>query len=486
MKNKQYISILLGSVFFLVVLSWIKFLTLDTIKVDQTPLSSYWGYVVVIGYVVGLFLYAKKYANLINDENDVKLSILKIKKWAYIHLGIASFMLPFLSNDIFLYLAYGDLSNQGIDVFTQTGVLEKSKWFEYIGSWKNSPYLYGPITLWQAKISNWIGGDSIWGVLITFKFIQLLIGICFIEILSLMVKNTSDYVYVSLSPILWLQNLGCMHYDLLAGFFLLGSIYFITHKKIVFASLLIGFAVATKMVYFIYAPFISVLYFIVYHKEIKWKSLVYYFGGISIFVVALVGSYFPFWTSIKTFLVPLEFLQTQEPSKSFSEVLGELFNIIFTTPDVDEQLNKIEVKHDDTKWYWWNLFKIIFQSFGALLAIWLTSFFIYKTRFKANRITLSEYWVKLSMIFYFFFSHIFNAWYLIAFIPFIPYIGKNKRLKNYLLVIMIFSNVHMIFLNIDRTSYLYYALPPIVLINVCLFFWQFKKNYFTIEAKLVE
>jgi hypothetical protein len=165
-------------------------------------------------------------------------------------------------------------------------------------------------------------------------------------------------------------------------------------------------------------------------------------------------------------------------------VLGELLNIGFA--DIAPQDALTNVDDNPSKIWWWKQCRIVFNIIGIVLAIIVSIVFIAKTRFVFYKTVLAEYWIKISLVFFFFYSHIFNAWYLIALLPFLPLIGNNNRLKKYFIVVTVFSNLHMIMLNISRDSALYYLLPPIIFINISLFLWQFRKNFLTVETKLVK
>lgn len=481
------IRIILISLLALVLVSWNKFIFTGSLKVDDNPVSHLQGYIMVFSYAFFLFFFGRSYYRLFKYQQNITLSHQQIKKLGYVSLLAATLMLPFLSNDIFIYMAYGDVSNQGIDVFTQTNVVQHSRWYYLVGDWKEAPYSYGPITLWVGKIANWVGGTSVFGVLITYKLIWLLVAVGFIEIISLTVKNNGDLIWLTLSPVLWLQCVANIHYDLLGGFFLLIAVYFISQQKIVFSLAAIALACNAKIIYIIFVPFILAHYFLIHSERINWKPLVYFVLGVVCFVMFSILCYLPFWKGSETLLFPFTFLNKVEPSKSFSEVAGELLNLAFPREADTSVTGEITSTTNSTsKAWWWKQCQYIMNIFGILTGIVLTIIFIIKTKLRLNRQLLSEYYVKLTMIFFFFYSHVFNIWYFIALMPFIPMLGANDRLKKYLLIVCIYSNLHMIMLNIDRSSVLYYFNPPIILLNVLLFVWQFRKNFLTIESPILK
>jgi hypothetical protein len=463
----------------MVLVSWNKFVFTGSLKVDDNPLQGFDGWVTVLSFAFFLFFFGRSYYRLWKYNQNLTISHQQIKRLAYVSIIAATLMMPFLSNDIFIYMAYGDVSNQGIDVFTQTDVVRYSRWYTLVGDWKDAPYSYGPVSLWIGKIANWIGGSNIFGVLAAYKIIWLLIGIGFIEIIGLTVKHSGDFIWIALTPVLWLQCVGNIHYDLLGGFFLLISIYFISQQKIVFSLLAIAFACNAKIIYIIFVPFILAHYFLINSQRITWKPIVYFLIGVICFSLISVLSYLPFWNGSETLLFPFRFLNKVEPSKSFSEVAGEILNVAFNQVPTD---TTGKITGYEAKIWWWKQCQYVMNMFGILLGFVFTILFVVKTKLKLNKQVLAEYYVKLCMIFFFFYSHVFNIWYFIALIPFIPLLGTNERLKRYLMIVCIFSNLHMIMLNVDRSTALYFLNPPIIMFNVLLFVWQFRKNFLTIES----
>jgi 4-amino-4-deoxy-L-arabinose transferase-like glycosyltransferase len=483
LKYKE-VKIVILCLLTMVLVSWSKFIFTGNIKVDQTPFTNIQGWFVVLTFTISLFFFGRSYYKLYLKKEELTMSHRQVKMLGYVFILLASTMLPFLSNDIFIYLAYGDVSNHGIDVFTQASV-HHSQWFYLVGNWKDAPYSYGPVTLWVAKIANWVGGNSIWGVLLAYKIIWLIIAIGFLEIISLTVKHISDFIWIVLTPVFWLQCIGNIHYDMLAGFFLLISIYFISQQKIVFSLIAIAIACMSKMVFVIFIPFIFAHYFLIGPQRIAIKPILYFLMGLLAFAGICVISYLPFWNGMDTLKVPFVFLNKVGPSKSFSEVAGEIMHALFPrfqqAGASEEVMNELNTA---SKHWWWILFQKIMNIFGILVGISFTIIFIIKTRLKLNKQLLAEFWVKLVMIFFFLYSHVFNVWYFIALLPFIPLLSNNDRLKKYLLIVCVYSNLHMIMNNIDRSTILYYFNLPVILFNVCLFVWQFRKNFLTIESPI--
>ena len=471
------------------ILSWCKFIVTGSIRVDQNPFPASLGYLVFVVFAGSLLVYGIQYWKLFNEEFGSSYDFKQLKKYAWLQLGIASLAMPLLSNDVFVYLAHGELSNRGFDVFSQQNVLPQSIWFNHLGNlWQDAPCVYGPINLLIAKLAAFMSFGNIWLALACYKLIHFLMGIGIIGLIFQMAKSPQDFILVAFTPAFWLHNISQVHNDLTGCLFFFTAVYFITHDKIYYSAILIALAVASKISYIIYVPFIGLYYLLFVRTRKIYKSVIYGLAAIVLFTGFLVGSYALFWKNSSTLTVPITYARDQAPSKTFSEVAGEILTVLMSNEGISSSINnQIENKNkvkENPKIYYWKITQKIFNYIGILLGIITTLIFAIKTKLKFTKKILVEYFIKMSMVFFLIYLHVFNAWYLVAFMPLLLLVGNLKRLKKYFIIISNFSGLHMIMLNIDRSSYLYYLLPVIVFLNIALFLWQFKKNFLTVESNL--
>jgi len=467
-------------------LSWCKFGVTGSIRVDHNPFPGVWGYLVFIVFGSSLLVFGIQYWRLYTGKYGTYYDFKQLQKFAWIQLIIASLAMPLLSNDVFVYLAHGELSNRGVDVFSQTNVLQQSIWFEFIGDWKDAPCVYGPINLLIAKLAASMSFGNIWLALAAYKLIHIIMGMAIIGLIFQMARSPRDFILVAFTPAFWLHNISQVHNDLTGCFLFFTAIYFIKQDKIYYSAILIALAVAAKISYIIYVPFIG-LYYILFVRTFKlYKSITYGIASIFLFAIFIIGSYSIFWKDFSTFSVPLSYASTQTPSKTFAEVTGEIVTVLMSdggiSSSINEQVATKTIEKDNPKVYYWKITQKIFNYLGIVLGIITTLVFVIKTRLKFTKKIFVEYFIKMSFVFFFIYLHVFNAWYLVAFMPLLIIAGDLERLKKYFIVISSYSGLHMIVLNIERPSILYMILPIIVLVNICLFLWQFKKNFLTVET----
>lgn len=468
------------SILVLTGISYLKFGLTGNIRVDHNPFPAYLSYPVFFLFVFAIALFGWQYWKLIWNQQHTKKNY---KTEAYVIVILASCMLPFLSNDVIIYLGHGYLSNHGIDVFANLNILPQSAWAPYIEDWKDGPFVYGPINLIPAKLANLIGGEHLWLTFLSYKILMLLVAIGIIELLHKIVTEPQDLLIAVLAPAFWLHNVGHMHNDIIACLLVLTAVFFSLKKQIMPASVFMGIALSCKVSVIMYLPFIFTLYYFT-APDTYVKRVGNIVISLLLLVISVVGCYAIFYDGGDSITVPFNYLSKQYAAKSFAEILGEMLNMFFTgvnQTNINEEFAMSEIPVNDPKVYWWGISKTIFNVVGILMFIITTSIFVYKTKLKFNRDLVIEYFTKLSFIFFFIYLHIFHAWYLALLIPLIS-IVNIPRIKKYFMVLAVYSGIHTIIITIARPSALYFVLPVLVIINAGLFLWQFRKNYLTVET----
>jgi hypothetical protein len=478
--KKRPWEVMITSILFLCALSWLKFGITENIRVDHNPYPGSWSYAVFFVFCGALVLFGLYYWKLIWKTQHTQPHY---KVEAYVILFLASLMVPFLSNDVIIYLGHGYLSNHGVDVFSNIGILKDSAWAPYIHDWKDGPFVYGPVNLIPAKLANTIGGENLWLTFIVYKCFMILVGIGIIEILQRIIKDPRDLLIAILAPAFWLHNVGHLHNDLIACLFVLASVYFITKAQLLPAAIFMGISISCKVSVVLYVPFIFVYYYFTSTQKLT-QRIITIFSSLILFILSIAACYAIFWRGSSSIQVPFEYLSQQQSTKSFSEILGEILNVIFSgvnRANIESEVAMEEVAGNDPKIYWWTLSKNIFNIVGLIMFVVTGVIFWIKTKLKFTKEQIIELFIKFNLIFFFYYLHIFQAWYLVILIPLIA-LSTNERLKKYFMVLCCYSGVHTIIITIARPSALFYVLPVLVIFNCCLFVWQFKKNFLTVEA----
>lgn len=471
---------MITAIMLLIALSWVKYGITENIRVDHNPFPHILGYPVFILFSLSILLFSFSYWKLIWRT---ELTQINYKKEAYGILILSSLMVPFLSNDVIIYLGHGYLHNHGVDVFSNTSILQGSRWSAYIDDWKDGPFVYGPINLIPAKLANYIGRENLAITFVSYKVIMLLVGIGIVELFNRIVKEPKDLLIAILAPAFWLHNVGHMHNDIIACLFVLSSVYFVLNKQLIPSALFIGLALACKVSIVLYVPFIFMLYFYTSEAKLTGK-LLNILVGVLLMIGALVGCYAIYWTGSSSIEVPFKYLSQQQSTKSFAEILGEILNVLFSgvnKTNIQSEVAMETVPVNDPKAYWWRISKTIFNGIGILMFIVTGLIFGIKTKMKFTKEQVIELFIKFNFIFFFIYLHIFQAWYLILIMPLVI-ISANDRIKKYFMILCCYSGIHTIMITIARPSALFYILPVLVIINCGLFVWQFRKNFLTVEA----
>ncbi len=471
---------MIAAILLLLMLGWLKTGITENIRVDHNPFPAKWGYPIFITFVIAVFIFSLNYWKLIwKTELDKP----NYRAAAYLVLILSSLIIPFLSNDAIIYLGHGYLSNHGVDVFSNKNILQHSLWAPNIDDWKDGPFVYGPVNLIPAKLANYIGGKNIWLTFMSYKLLMLLVGVGIIELLNKIVKQPKDLLIAVLAPVFWLHNVGHLHNDIIAVLFVLSSVYFVLNKQIIPSAIFIGIALACKVSIVLYVPFIFMLYFYTSDFRIGGKLLNGLIGVLAM-VSAIVGCYAIYWTGPSSLEVPFKYLSNQQPTKSFSEILGEILNVVFSgvnKANIESEVALETVPLNDPKQYWWGISKTIFNVIGILMFFITGLIFAIKTKMKFSKEQIIELFIKFNFIFFFIYLHIFQAWYLILIMPLVV-ISANERIKKYFMVLCCYSGIHTIMITISRPSALFYILPVLVIINSLLFVWQFRKNFLKVES----
>jgi Glycosyltransferase family 87 len=481
--RKYWAAVFVG-IMLMVGISWLRYGLIHTMKVDNEPFPVEWNYPVFILFIGSLLLLAFSYWKIVWTLSP-SVTKRSYKVEAYLIVILSSMMLPFLSNDVFVYLGHGYLSNQGVDVFSHTNILKSSIWISYIDAWPDGPFVYGPINLIPSKIANWIGGENIWLTFISYKIFTLLVGFGIVELLTRMVKHPKDLLIAIIAPSFWLHNIGHMHNDMIAALFIMASVLFILKNQLILSAIFIGLSLSCKVSSIVYIPFIFCMYYFTNQTSSskKWGNMMVSF---LVLMATIVGCYGIFYTGSSSLTVPFNYLAQQNAAKSFAEILGEILNVVaggLSPEAIESEVSMVEINKTDPKVYWWGISQKIFNLIGLLLMFITSLIFAIKTKMKFNKELTIEYFIKISFIFFFIYLHIFQAWYLILLMPMIV-ISQNNRIKRYFMVLCAYSGIHTIIYVIARPSALFYLVPVLVLINASLFLWQFRKNYLSVESPI--
>ncbi len=194
--------------------------------------------------------------------------------------------MPVLSDDIYRFIWDGQLLRAGVSPFaelpTQIAAGEtlppglSHELYDHLNS-KNYFTIYPPLNQWVFWLSAWIGHDHwllsanvirsilLLGDVATFFFLQ--------QILRFHHRDAQLANWYFLNPLVMLEGVGNLHFEILVVTFLVMGIYFYYRGSFWKAGIGFGLAIATKLLPLIYLPAVLI------HKRLK--------SGMVLAVVAL-------------------------------------------------------------------------------------------------------------------------------------------------------------------------------------------------------
>lgn len=480
-KQQKSTFLYLSGVALILVAAWWRYAATGSLQVDKNPVTDAQLYPILALFFGGIALNFIGYVGFIKDTS---VSSAKTKRIAYITVLLGVLMPQMLSNDITIYLAFGDLLNNGLVSYADATILGKSQYVEYVSAdWLDCPNLYGPFLLLLFGAATGIGTTWL-GSLLAYKVIVGIFGLLFVHLTCLFFEemNGKNQKYntlalVILAPVFWLQAVGQMHVDGIILTLIAAILYFFSKKNWVGAAICTAFVLLCKIMYgVVFIPFF-VIYLWFYEKENLTQFFKKAIASLAIIASVTALFYAPFWEGTKTITAPLEYHEDKPPSRSHVEVLtdvifygGKLFGADsdlgvgnLATSDAQFKKDKLILSKQITKF---------FKLFGLLLAIWV----FLGLAFAKNKKTVLHIFGKVFLVVVCFYSPIFHPWYFLLALPFFLF-TETKSWVIYVAAVFSFSNLHEIAFTVPRASGLYLAMLPFVLFMVISFFIYFKKHF---------
>jgi alpha-1,6-mannosyltransferase len=229
---------------------------------------------------------------------------------------ILLFAFPNLSDDIYRFVWDGNLIGLNINPYgsmpselvAQSNLgLSKDLYAQM-----NSPYyytIYPPATQLIFYISTWFGGNLFYSSLIIKLFFlaaEVLTFIGIVKILDALQKEKTLAIIYFLNPLILVEGMVNLHFEIIMIVFLIWSIYFLFIKKnIVWSSLLLTLSIASKLLPLMFLPF---FFFGMKGKErIKFFSLGLVFMAIAFSPIILGLDFQNFASSIDLYFQNFEF-----------------------------------------------------------------------------------------------------------------------------------------------------------------------------------
>jgi|TARA_R110000737_G_scaffold124916_1_gene157358 alpha-1,6-mannosyltransferase len=225
-----------------------------------------------------------------------KISPIAFWVGATVLYSMAFWQLPYLSNDYFRFLWDGEMIQLGInpfdftpnqliqsrtftdcyylDLYAGMGELSRSNYSCY--PTVNQFYFYA-----STLFSNDIGTNVF--VMRALVFLSLLFGLYHLKsLLSLMGMNEKRIYYFILNPLVVLESMGNLHFELVTVAFLLAALNLLLKQKLLFSALLFAAGVHVKLIPLLLLPFL------LSYLGCKKALLYYIYSGIAVILLSFV------------------------------------------------------------------------------------------------------------------------------------------------------------------------------------------------------
>ncbi len=324
---------LLGGVAIVTACSWARFLATGSLRVDQNYPPRSIGYVLLATLVVGWALAVRGWRGLLADPPA------RPRRAAFAALGIAAFMLPMLSNDLFSVLSYGSAAAAGHDVYATTASLRDSPFYPFVGErWNQTACMYGPTTLLAALPAGLARGNP-WAGLFILRFVWFVPLALTMELSFRRLGDRPFYhAMVWLNPLWIVVGPGQMHADLLGLVAVTLGIAFHHAGKLRASFAIYAAAVLAK---YSFAP-AGLWFWLSGVPPTARRHLASRLAMMGVvFAAVAVVLYAPFWAGPATITGPLRDLARMNPGGSITEVLGIVVQFLrtgsVTPPDMAVQ-----------------------------------------------------------------------------------------------------------------------------------------------------
>jgi hypothetical protein len=176
------------------------------------------------------------------------------------------FFTPNLSDDIYRFVWDGQLTAHGMNPYGYLpsaiiSEMDGSYWHELFINMNSPDYytIYPPITQLIFYISTWAGENIFWsGFIIKLCFLvaEFMTFIGLVKLLRAMKKPTSLASIYFLNPLIIVEGMGNLHFEIVMISFLVWGIYYtIVKDKMVLGALLFALSIASKLLPLMFLPY---------------------------------------------------------------------------------------------------------------------------------------------------------------------------------------------------------------------------------------
>ena len=467
MKYRFVTVPVLAAAFLMTLQSYLRFSFTGTLTVDMVFPDAVLSTVLLLLFVSALFLAGLGWYNGTVRAAELGLSRREIQRLALAAAAIGALSLPYLSNDIFIYLACGDLARNGFNPYTDWRMLSATALDGYLPPiWRDQPFCkYGPFSTALFHLSAFAAPGGVIAMIFLYKALLFAAAAGFIYAARLfsetMEKNEEidPFPFIVLSPLLWLQGAGQGHNDLFAALPLVLGATLLRKDRPVAATALFAAAAAVKL--YAAAAFVLVLVHL-YQKgrESLALAVVLSLRSFLTALVVTIALYLPYWNGLDTLLVPYGALAAEVPLNNTVFLAGFLYATIF--PSSSLPIGEV----------------FALMRNAALPFVLLLILYQLRAMFLRSERMLFLFGRLLIVLFCFFVAR-FHPWYLLVAVPFLAE-RLDRRWLLWSVAVMTSANLLDIhnFMSRDAIA-LSIALPVAVVFLNIMFFTRFRDRYLT-------
>ena len=226
------------------------------------------------------------------------------------------FAFPNLSDDIYRFVWDGQLIAQGMNPYGYLpsdiiSDLEGSYWQKLLSNMNSPDYftIYPPFTQLIFYIST-LAGENIWWnsfiIKVCFLVAEIFTFLGIVRLLEHLKKNTSLAAIYFLNPLIIVEGIGNLHFEIIMASFLVWAIYYtVVKEKIAIGALLFTLSIASKLLPLMFLPYF--LFKLSNKNKIRFFSAGLLFMALAFLPIIIGLDFANFGSSIDLYFQKFEF-----------------------------------------------------------------------------------------------------------------------------------------------------------------------------------
>lgn len=449
--------------------SWGRWAATGSLKVDESYPSEAVGTLLFGVLVAGWALLVLGWRGMLSRPPP------DARRLAFTGLAVAALMLPMISNDIFSVLAYGDLAARGRDVYTTSAALPDSRWFAWIGEhWNEKVCVYGPTTLTLVLPSALSGGNP-WLALALLRVAWLLPLALVMELTFRRVRRPFFHAMVWLNPLFLVEGPGQLHADVLGLAAVACGVALGLAGRARTSAALFAFAVLGKVSFAFTGA-----WFWLHGARTGRERLVRIPVIVGSLLTLGVLFFAPYWRGTATITEPLRALSGMNPGGSITEVVGTIVNVLRGggIPHADAPVHDAVALERSANAGTWLVVSLVMRLVALVVGVRALREMLREPH-DDDRIALGTGAIVIAAITLA--SHRFQAWYLMAALPFFGLRCTDAWRRWWVAVVAVSVTTEFVYV-LPRTALI---LPAWVAVTtaatVILFVTSFRARYWTFD-----